>query len=314
MTGRNAGRPSTSREAPLDLVNSGFLLTMHLLAVAAIPYMIFVQFSWWSVGLGLVMFVLSGLAITGGYHRLFSHRSYRAHPFVRAIYLALGAAAVQNSAVKWSSDHRLHHAYVDTDADPYNIEEGFWWAHVGWVLHQAPQDRKACAVNDLMADPLVRFQDRYYVWIAIFFCGLLPLGLGFAWGDPIGAFLIAGCLRLVVEWHATFAINSVAHKIGTRPYSDEMAGRDSWITALLTFGEGYHNFHHTFQGDYRNGIRWYHFDPTKWIVWCMARVGLAHDIRRVDDATIEAAKLVNRPPQKRPPQKTTTTRSVPSLG
>jgi stearoyl-CoA desaturase (delta-9 desaturase) len=211
---------------------------------------------------------------------------------VRAFYLLFGAAAVQNSALKWSADHRIHHARTDTSEDPYNIRRGFWWAHMGWVFHKDPRPVDVRRVKDLAADPLVRWQDRYYIPIAILLGAALPLAIGFAWGDPIGALLVAGFLRLVVQWHATGAVNSVTHRFGTQPYSRRNSARDSSLAALITLGEGYHNFHHRFQIDYRNGVRWWHFDPTKWFVWSLSRVGLARDLRRTPPEEIRRARAL----------------------
>ncbi len=179
---------------------------------------------------------------------------------------------------------------TDHDSDPYSIRRGFWWAHIGWVLCRGNRDPGRSIVRDLEADPLVRFQHRLYVPLAILFGAAAPAAIGTAWGDPIGALLVAGWLRLVVQWHATFSVNSFAHLIGRQPYGRTGSARDSMIVALLTMGEGYHNFHHRFQIDYRNGIRWYHFDPTKWWVWSAARLGLARGLRRVSAERVEAAR------------------------
>lgn len=271
-----------------DWTNILFLSAAHLAGLGGVLWLVFVRFSPWTVGLAVVWFLLCGLGITGGYHRLFAHKSYRAAPLVRAFYLGFGAAAVQNSALKWSADHRLHHAFTDTDGDPYNIRRGFWWAHLGWILFKDKGVAKE-NVRDLEADPLVAFQDRHYVPLAVVFGVLLPMALGTLWGDPIGALLVAGFLRLVVQWHATFCVNSLAHTLGSQPYSAKGTARDSLVTAVVTLGEGYHNFHHTFQADYRNGVRWYQLDPTKWIVWTLSKVGLTSDLRRTPSRAIEKA-------------------------
>jgi stearoyl-CoA desaturase (delta-9 desaturase) len=125
---------------------------------------------------------------------------------------------------------------------------------------------------------------------AIVSSGIMPLCLGFLWGDPIGALLIAGFLRIVVDWHSTFSINSIAHMIGRRPYSLANSARDSFLTALVTMGEGYHNFHHRFANDYRNGVRWFHYDPTKWWVWTLSKVNLTWDLKRSSREAILAAR------------------------
>lgn len=276
---------------PLHWTNLLFVGVAHLLAVFAIVYLACIEFSWWTVAFAAVWGILCSLSITGGYHRLFAHGAYRAAAPVRLFYLLFGAASVQNSAIAWSADHRAHHANTDREGDPYDITQGFGHAHIGWVLHKDPaQSGRRALVADLDRDPLVQFQHRYYVPLALVFGAALPLAFGALWGDAIGTMLVAGFLRLVVQWHATFSINSLTHTFGRQPYSKRCSARDSFWVALVTFGEGYHNFHHRFQADYRNGIRWYHFDPTKWWVWTLAKCGLARDLRRVPRERIEAAR------------------------
>lgn len=269
--------------------NLWFLVAAHLAAAFAVVYLIWFQFSWWTIAFSLVWGICCGLSITGGYHRLFSHGAYQAHWSLRLFYLLFGAASVQNSALAWSRDHRVHHAHTDQDDDPYDIRRGFWWAHIAWVVHEAPP-RPSTSTADLEADPLVMFQYRYYVPLAILFGALVPAAFGLLWGDPLGALLVAGFLRLVIQWHATFSINSLTHMFGSRPYSRLTSARDSFWVALLTFGEGYHNFHHRFQIDYRNGVRWYHFDPTKWWIWTLGKLGITRNLRRVPDERIAAVR------------------------
>ena len=277
------------KRPPLDKLNIYFIATTHLLAVAAVLYVSMVQFSWWSLGLGTFYALACSMSITAGYHRLFAHPTHRAHVVLRIMYLFFGSASVQNSALKWSSDHRLHHGKVDGEEDPYNIKKGFWWAHLGWVLHHTPESDYT-NVRDLKKDPFVMWQHNHYLLTVGITTILTPLLLGLLWGDPLGAFLLAGALRLVIEWHSTFSVNSVAHYIGTRPYSLASSARDSFLTALITMGEGYHNFHHRFANDYRNGIRWFHFDPTKWWVWSLSKVRLTWDLKRVSKDAIQNAK------------------------
>lgn len=279
----------------IDWVNFLFLVFAHLTAAFAIVYLAAIRFSWATVAFGLVWGVCCGLSITAGYHRLFSHGAYRAMLPLRLFYLLFGAASVQNSALQWSRDHRAHHAKTDREGDPYDIRRGFWWAHILWVVHRRPAGATTAPVTDLEGDPLIRWQHRWYVPLAIVFGGVLPLAIGSLWGDPIGAVLVAGFLRLVIQWHATFAVNSLTHTFGRQPYSRTTSARDSFWVALLTFGEGYHNYHHRFQADYRNGVRWYHFDPTKWWIWTAARLGLAAGLRRVPRSRILAARAALEP-------------------
>lgn len=279
----------TNKTAQINWVNLLFILSVHLVAVAAIVYMAMVQFSWWSLGLGLLWLGASSMSITGGYHRLFAHNAYKASWPLRAFYLLFGAAGVQNSALKWSADHRIHHSKVDTEKDPYNINKGFWWAHIIWIFY-LESDWEPKGVKDLQADKLVMFQHKYYVPLAIFMGAVVPFCLGLIWGDPIGAMLITGFLRLLLQWHATFSVNSFTHLIGKQPFSVDNSARDSFLAALITLGEGYHNYHHRFQTDYRNGIRWYHFDPTKWFVWSLSHVGLTSELKRTAREKIERAR------------------------
>ena len=284
-------RPKLSPRRKLDWINITFMGFVHLMGLAAIVYLATVQFSWWTMGLGLLWFAFCGFSITGGYHRLFAHPCYKAHWSVRAFHLFFGAGSFQNSALKWCSDHRIHHSKTDDHHDdPYSISRGFLWAHIVWIFYQSGRNEEIRAVKDLQADPLVRFQHRFYVPLGIVAGFLVPAAIGFAWGDPIGALMVAGFLRLTFQWHATFAVNSVAHTIGTQPYCSKGSARDSFITALVTLGEGYHNFHHRFQLDYRNGVRWYQFDPTKWAIWSLSKVRLTRDLRRTPEDVIQRAK------------------------
>jgi stearoyl-CoA desaturase (delta-9 desaturase) len=149
-------------------------------------------------------------------------------------------------------------------------------------------------VTDLKKDPLLVWQDRYIHLIAVLVAFVLPASIGFLWGGwkaALGAFLIAGVLRVVVLQHATFCINSLCHYIGAQPYSSKCSARDSWILAIVTFGEGYHNYHHEFQHDYRNGVKPWQIDPTKWIIWVLSKIGLVSDLRRVPTEKIVLAEL-----------------------
>jgi stearoyl-CoA desaturase (delta-9 desaturase) len=253
--------------------------------LSAIGYLKFIRCSWPTVALGIAWFVCCGLSITAGYHRLLAHRAYRATAVVRAFFLLFGAASAQNSALRWCAEHRRHHRHTDQPADPYNIRRGFWWAHVGWIIAEEPCESPG-NVADLERDRLVAWQHRHYPLLAVAIGIALPACIGSAWGDPLGALLVAGFLRLAVQWHATFCVNSLAHSFGTQPYTTDVSARENLFVSLITFGEGYHNFHHRFPADYRNGVRWYHFDPTKWCVWTMSWLGLTSGLRRTPEAAI----------------------------
>lgn len=242
--------------------------------------------------LSFVLLSASGFSITVGYHRLFSHRTYKAVWPVRLLLALFGASAFQGSILEWSTDHRNHHLYTDTDKDPYSIAKGFWYAHMGWLFTLDTSKRDYSNVEELMKDPIVAFQHKFFVPLALFMGFVLPTLVAACWGDPWGGLILAGFLRTVVNHHATFAINSVCHVFGKRSYSDKQSARDNWITAFFTFGEGYHNFHHQFPLDYRNAIRFYQYDPSKWIIALMSYVGLASDLKRVDEQRILRYRLL----------------------
>jgi stearoyl-CoA desaturase (Delta-9 desaturase) len=283
-------KESTLKTTPLkfDWINASFLVAAHLLAGLAV-FWAYHRPDPRTLVLGFAWLVLCSLGITAGYHRLFSHRTYQAAAWLRAVLLLFGAAAIQNSALNWVNNHRVHHSKVDRAEDPYNIKQGFWWAHIGWVLFWDP-NQELRRVRDLQADPLVVLQHRYYVPIGIFMGGILPALFAALWGDFIGGLLIAGFLRLILQYHATFATNSVAHTLGSRPYDRGTSARDHSLTALFTFGEGYHNFHHRFENDYRNGVRLWHFDPTKWLIFGLSLVGATKNLRRAPEEKIVQAR------------------------
>ncbi len=235
---------------------------------------------------------LNNLSITTGYHRLWSHRTFEANIVIRVLLALLGAFALQNSILKWASDHRRHHQFVDRrDRDPYSANRGAWFSHMGWMLRDYPSAPKDYSnVQDLMADPVVRRQYRHYLAIALAMNIGVPLAIGLIYGNVIGSLLLVGVFRLVVCHHTTFFINSLAHMWGRQPYSRNNTARDNPLIAVLTFGEGYHNFHHAFPKDYRNAIRWWQWDPTKWLIGLFRLLGLAHGLKTVDPERIRALR------------------------
>lgn len=281
----------SNKRAPLNITNALFLTLTPLVAAVGVPwYLIREGFGWpeW-ITFGLLWLTMA-VSVTAGYHRLFAHRAYEAAWPVRLFFLIFGAGALENSVLAWSSDHRIHHSFVDQEKDPYNIRKGFWWAHIGWIFfdHNVPNHE---LVKDLSKDPLVRWQDRWYTLIGVSVAFGIPLLVGLATGRVVGALLIGGVLRIVTTHHVTFFINSLCHMIGRQPYSLRHSGRDSTIMAALAFGEGYHNYHHTFAWDYRNGVKRWHFDPAKWTIYGLSLVGLTRNLRRASDASIVKAKV-----------------------
>lgn len=244
----------------------------------------------------VILYFLTGLGITAGYHRLWSHRCYRAHKVVRWALILFGGAAFEGSCKWWSRNHRAHHRYNDTDKDPYAVHNGFWWAHVGWMIWK--QDLNRCGrvdIRDLEADRMVQWQHKNYGLVAIGVGVVFPTLLcGLLWGDFRGGFFFASMLRIVFVHHATFFVNSLAHYHGFSTYSDLQSAKDSWVTAILTLGEGYHNYHHEFPSDYRNGIKFYHYDPTKWLIRAFYSCGLADNLKTYSKSDAEKAELQTR--------------------
>lgn len=252
-------------------------------------------YRWETIALAIFMWFASGMAITVGYHRYFSHRSYKTNKFLEYLYIIFGSSALEMSVIEWAFDHRNHHRYTDTEKDPYSIKKGFWYAHILWLFSKRGTEMGKPEVDlkkvaDLWNDPFIRFQHKFFTPFAVFMAFIFPGMIASFWGDFWGGVLIAGLVRSVIVHHGTFCINSVCHSIGKRPYSLEESARDSWISALLTYGEGYHNFHHKFPGDYRNAILPWQYDPSKWFIWTLSKLGLAWDLHRTPEEKILLAK------------------------
>lgn len=239
-----------------------------------------------------LLYIVTGLGITVGYHRLISHRSFTCLDWVKAGLLIAGGWALQNSALKWGADHLRHHAACDQDADPYNAQRGFWHSHCGWLFSDQRYSDEKYATR-LRQDPVVMWQHRYY--ILIFLSGLaLPFLVGFLYGgwiSGVGCLMLAGVGRTFAVLNSTFCINSVCHLWGSQPHGQADSSRDSWLVSLITFGEGYHNYHHTYQSDYRNGPRWYNFDPSKWLIFTLSLFGLVWSLRTAHAAEPKVSDL-----------------------
>ncbi len=271
-----------------------FLIIYQICLLVTFPF--YLYYSPPSISLivaSIILLYLTGISITAGYHRFYSHRSYRTHPFVESILLFFASMAGQGSALRWAFDHRLHHAHVDTDDDPYSINKGFWYAHFFWILEK-PRTIDPKVVPDLMKNKFVQFQDRYIGILMVLTNVVALLFVGWLLNDYMGACFLACWLRLFVLHHCTWFINSLAHTWGDKPFCQEQSAVNNYVIALLTFGEGYHNYHHVFANDYRNGIKWFHFDPTKWVIWTLNKLGLARDLKRIDPYTIKKRMILER--------------------
>jgi stearoyl-CoA desaturase (delta-9 desaturase) len=283
------------KKPPLIPLNIAVFTITTLVAVVGIPFWaIYAGIGWTEVIVAFVLFFYTGMSITAGYHRLWSHKTYQAHPIVKSFLAVGGAMAVQNSILHWCSDHRVHHRHVDeNDNDPYSAKRGFWFSHIGWMLREYQARRYSDYSNcrDLQKDKVVMWQHNYYLPILLASNFGITAFLGFLNGDIIAMMLVAGVARIVAVHHVTFFINSLAHIWGSRPYTDSNTARDNPVVALFTFGEGYHNYHHIFEYDYRNGIRWWQYDPTKWLIKSLSWVKLTSNLRITPEERIEKAKL-----------------------
>ena len=265
-----------------------FLTIIPLIGIFGTSIYVYYNGIVWQEPISLLIFwFISGLGITMGYHRLFAHKSFKTNSFVEWILMIFGSLAFENTILKWVSDHRKHHNFSDTKDDPYSIMEGFWHAHIGWIIKNTPEKQSRIkGVKDLESKPAIKFQNKYYFHIGIIVGFILPLIVGLIYNRPLGAVLWAGFLRVTLVHHATFFINSLCHYVGNRPYDYKSSARDSWFVSLFTFGEGYHNYHHTFQWDYRNGVKWFAFDPSKWIIKLLSFIGVTYDLKETKEYLI----------------------------
>lgn len=306
MESKNTKQPASSTlpaTAHPELSKPGFvwptvlMLTITpLIALIGVPwYQLAVGFEWSHWLTFAVVAAFNGISITAGYHRLWAHNTYKARTPLKVVLALFGAAAFQNSILTWASQHRRHHRHVDVvDEDPYSAKKGLWYSHVGWMLRHYPTNTDDFSnVADLKRDKVVMWQHKHYYTVALVMNILPPLIMGMLTGDYLAHFLACGFLRLVYSHHTTFFINSLAHYWGRQPYTEDNTARDNDLLALFTYGEGYHNYHHLFQGDYRNGVRWWQFDPTKWLIKTCDWLGLAYDLRKTPDFKICEA-MVNR--------------------
>ncbi|OBZ71977.1 Acyl-CoA desaturase [Grifola frondosa] len=235
-----------------------------------------------------VYYAFSMIGITAGYHRLWSHRSYNASPALQYLLIVAGGSAVQGSCYWWARGHRSHHRFTDTDLDPYNAKRGLLYSHIGWMLVKPDIKPGKADISDLRKNAIVQWQHRWYFVIIAIFGYYLPIVVaGKLWGDWWGGLFYAGMLRITFVQHSTFCINSIAHYLGESPFDDKKTARDHLLSALLTMGEGYHNFHHQFPMDYRNAIRWYQYDPTKWFIAVCSWIGVASHLHVFPDNEIQ---------------------------
>ncbi len=263
-----------------------WISSLPFLLFHVVPLLAFVTgVTWKALAIFGVLYAARMFAITAGYHRYFSHRSYRASRPVQFVLAFVGTTAAQKGPLWWASHHRAHHRYSDTDQDIHSPQKGFWWSHVGWILCDKYGATDLDAVRDLAAFPELRFLERYNA-------------IG-PWTTAIAAFLIGGWSGLVVGffgstvalWHATFTINSLNHTVGTRRYATTDTSRNNPVLALLTFGEGWHNNHHHYQASARQGFRWWEIDLSWYALRSLAAVRVVRDLRQPPPEAIGRNRL-----------------------
>ncbi|KAH8917053.1 hypothetical protein BT69DRAFT_1355059 [Atractiella rhizophila] len=261
----------------INVVSTTALTVVPLLAIyGALTTPIQLKTFIWAI----VYYFYTGLGITAGYHRLWAHRCYNASKPLQYFLALGGAGAVEGSIRWWSRGHRAHHRYTDTDLDPYSAHKGLLWSHIGWMIVKPRRKPGFADVSDLEKNPVVRWQHRNYLPLILIMGLIFPTVVaGLFWGDYRGGFFFAGAARLLFVHHSTFCVNSLAHWLGEAPFDDKHTPRDHFVTALVTIGEGYHNFHHEFPSDYRNAIKWYQYDPTKLFILICSALGLASELK-----------------------------------
>ena len=268
----------------IDWVRAIPFICMHV----ACAGVVWVGASATALWVALVLYALRMFAITGFYHRYFAHRSFRASRAVQFAFAVLGAASVQRGPLWWAAHHRRHHRHADTAADPHSPRQGFWHSHVGWILTRANFHTDTTRIGDLLRFPELRWLDRFDVVVPALLAAML-YGAGEmlrhrlpALGTDGPQLLVWGFfVSTVVLFHATAAINSLAHRRGHRHFDTRDDSRNNLWLALLTFGEGWHNNHHYFPGCARQGFRWWEIDLTWYGLCALRALGLVHDLKPV---------------------------------
>jgi stearoyl-CoA desaturase (Delta-9 desaturase) len=276
--------PRTPRpvEERINWRSSAPFLAFHLIPLAVVVTGVTAR----AVVMCLVLYAVRMFFVTAGYHRYFSHRSYRLGRPAQLVMALGGTSAMQKGPLWWASHHRDHHRYSDTELDVHSPIKGFWWSHVGWILSDKHSGTDLRRVRDLAKHPELRWVERHD-WVAPLALALACLAIG---GLP--GLVIGFGLSTILLWHGTFLVNSLAHVMGRRRYATSDTSRNSWIIALLTHGEGWHNNHHHYQASARQSFRWWEWDLSYYVLWALSKVGVVHDLKR-PTAEIKATDLID---------------------
>ncbi|MER7457199.1 acyl-CoA desaturase [Micromonospora sp. NPDC126480] len=282
-----------------------FVVVPFLALIAAVPVAWGGWLSWTDVGIAAFWYVLSGLGITVGYHRYFTHGSFKAARWLRIGLAAAGSLAVQGEIIQWVADHRRHHAFSDLEGDPHSpwrfgatvrgLAKGLFHAHLGWLFNRELSNRERFA-PDLLADRDINRADRLFpLLVAVSVLGPAVLGglLTWSWQGALTAFFWAGLVRIALLHHVTWSINSVCHVYGERPFAMRQGDRAAnfWPLAILSFGESWHNLHHADPTSARHGVLRGQVDISARVIWLFEKLGAARDVRWPKPERI-AAKLV----------------------
>jgi stearoyl-CoA desaturase (delta-9 desaturase) len=282
-----------------DRIITGIVTVVPFLAVGVAGWQLWADLLRWSdIAVFLIMYTLTGLGVTVGFHRLLTHRSFATGRPVRAIFGVLGSAAIEGPVISWVADHRKHHAFADQEGDPHSPHvdhgggwsgaiRGLWHAHVGWLFIHTHRGAKVRYAPDLMKDPVIRFIDRTFLVWAVGGLGV-AFGLGYLIGGSFYAgltgLLWGGGVRMLVVHHVTYSINSLCHFFGSRSYATPDQSRNLVWLALPTFGEAWHNNHHAFPTSAAHGLRRREIDISAIVIRALESLGLAWDVVRVDPA------------------------------
>lgn len=254
---------------------------VHLLPLGAL----FVQVTWKDWVLCGVLYVTRMFCITAGYHRYFSHRSYKMGRVAQFVMAFGGTTAVQKGPLWWASHHRAHHRFTDLDDDVHSPRDGFWWSHVGWILSTKYKETDLDDIKDFAAYPELRLLERFN-WVGPWALGIACFAIG-GWGGLFIGFF----LSTVLLWHATFLVNSLAHIVGRRRYATPDTSRNSLFVALVTGGEGWHNNHHYLPASVRQGFTWWEFDPTWYVLRCLATLRVVGDLKNPPSRLLHQARV-----------------------
>jgi stearoyl-CoA desaturase (delta-9 desaturase) len=271
-------------------------IALHLACLGAI----WVGTSWFAVATAIALYALRMFAITGFYHRYFSHKAFGTSRPVQFLFAVLGAASVQRGPLWWAAHHRHHHRHADTDQDIHSPRHGFWRSHMGWFLTPRSFGTDHAAIKDLSRFPELRLLDRFDIVVpALLAVGLFALGNWLEGNYPAletngPQLLVWGFfISTVVLFHVTVTINSLAHRWGSRRFATNDDSRNNWLLALLTFGEGWHNNHHHFPGSARQGFKWWELDVTYYALRVMSWLGLVWDLKTMP-ASLRSARRQQR--------------------